>query len=118
MKTILIVEDSRVSRKQMIRGLQKEFNILEAHNGKDGLMMAISHKPDCILSDLLMPDMDGFQLLEGLKSSNVSTPVIVISSDIQDTTRKRVTSLGAFALLNKPAPMDEVKETIRKAVGE
>lgn len=103
MATILIIEDSRFTRSSIAKVLKANaYTVLEAENGAQGLAMIISCNPDIVISDLLMPEMDGFELLEALLSRNISIPVIIMSADIQDTTRRRVLELGAKTLLNKP----------------
>ena len=103
MATILIIEDSRFTRTSIARVLKNNhYEVLEAENGAVGLVMIIAHKPDFVITDLLMPEMDGFELLENLRSRGIAIPVIVMSADIQETTRKRVLDLGAKTLLNKP----------------
>ena len=103
MPTILIIEDSRFTRSSIAKALKgTEYEVLEAENGVIGLEMIIQHKPDFVISDLLMPEMDGFELLENLHAKGIAVPVIVMSADIQETTRKRVLELGAKMLLHKP----------------
>ncbi len=117
MKTVLIIEDSLISRRYIKRGIGSEYNVIEASDGEKGLVAAISQKPDCILCDLLMPVMDGFQFLENLKEKGLQIPVIIITSDIDDTIEEQCLSLGAVALLNKPVNAEEMQEAIRKALG-
>jgi CheY-like chemotaxis protein len=103
MATILIIEDSRFTRSSIAKALKAgDYEVLEADNGALGLAMIIKHSPDLIISDLLMPEMDGFELLESLRSQGIAIPVIIMSADIQETTRRRVLELGAKTLLNKP----------------
>ncbi len=103
MAKILIIEDSRFTRSSIAKALKAgRYEVLEADNGALGLAMIIKHSPDIIISDLLMPEMDGFEVLESLRSQGITIPVIIISADIQETTRRRVLELGATTLLNKP----------------
>ena len=114
MKQILICDDSRLSRK-MISDIIKplNLNIIYATNGKEAMSLISSQKVDCILLDLLMPEMDGFEVLSNLNKAGISTPVIVISSDVQDTTRQKCLSLGAFNLLNKPPKEGELIKALQ-----
>jgi CheY-like chemotaxis protein len=103
MSTILIIEDSRFTRSSIAKALTANgYEVLEAENGALGLAMILKHSPDIVISDLLMPEMDGFELLEALRSQGIAIPVIIMSADIQETTRSRVLELGARTLLNKP----------------
>ena len=103
MATILIIDDSRFTRSNIAKVLRNnQYEVLEADNGVTGLDMIIKHNPDFVITDLLMPEMDGFELLENLRSRGIAVPVIVMSADIQETTRRRILELGAKTLLNKP----------------
>ena len=114
MTKILIIEDSRFTRSSITKALKAgHYEVLEADNGALGLAMIIKHSPDIIISDLLMPEMDGFELLESLRSQGITIPVIIISADIQETTRRRVLELGATTLLNKPFRETELLEVLQ-----
>jgi twitching motility two-component system response regulator PilH len=112
--TILIIDDSRFTRSNIAKALRNNnYEVLEADNGVVGLDMIIKHKPDFVITDLLMPEMDGFELLENLRSRGIAVPVIVMSADIQETTRRRILELGAKTLLNKPFQGTTLLETLR-----
>lgn len=103
MTTILIVEDSSFQRKvikKALRSLGSEF--IEAGNGADALALATGENPDCVTLDLGLPDMSGFDLLAALRDSGVTAPVVVLSADIQTSSRARCLELGARAVLQKP----------------
>ena len=70
MKTILIIDDEADIRDILSYNLKKEgYNTLTAENGKDGIVLAKEHQPDLILLDVMMPEMDGIEVCEILKSS-------------------------------------------------
>lgn len=113
MASILTVEDSSFQRKIIIKILEKAgHETLAAENGQRGLEVLATHTPDCILCDLLMPEMDGFQFLEALKEKNIQIPVIILTSDIQDTVKQRCLDLGAKSFLNKPAQEGQILEAL------
>ena len=115
MSLILIVDDSAYSRKKARLALKNEgYELIEAKNGRDGLDKLGEHKPDCILLDLLMPDMDGFEMLEDLQSQSSSIPVLVVSADIQETTMNRVFDLGARDMLNKAYKDDDLRDKVKE----
>ena len=113
MAKILLIDDSRFTRIKLTKFLQeKNFEVIEAENGQSGIALASSEQPDCIITDLLMPEMDGYAFLEQLKKDGLEIPVLVITADIQDTTRQKVLDLGAHAVLNKPADHAELHEML------
>ena len=110
MALILMAEDAWLTRK-MIRKL------LEATNGCECLEMLAVHAPDCIILDLLMPEMDGFQVLAALRQQRFKIPAIVMTADIQETSRQRCLDLDAFAVINKPLESDILLDALQKALG-
>ncbi len=118
MANILVVDDSRLSRRFSTTPLREAgHQITEAVNGEEGLAAFKEATPDCVVSDLLMPVMDGPTFLAHLRDlSNV--PVIVLSADIQETTRDLVEQLGISRFLNKPFREDELLEAVSVALRE
>lgn len=118
MATILIVDDAAFSRRMVRKALQADgYEMLEAGNGREGLEIVSTHSPDCILTDLLMPEMDGFTFLKALQEQGLKTPAIVISADIQESARSLGFELGAAGFINKPVKEDELRNTVRKVLG-
>ncbi|MDD5285797.1 MAG: hybrid sensor histidine kinase/response regulator [Desulfuromonadaceae bacterium] len=111
---VLIVEDS-VSARKLLRITFEHYHctVFEAENGEEGLELAARHKPDIIISDALMPRMDGFQLLRMLKADPglKSIPFIFYSSTYTgDKEAELALSLGAEAFVPKPAEPEELWE--------
>lgn len=82
-KTILIVEDDKNTNLALMHVLEREgFDVLSASDGEEGLKLAIGKHPDLILLDLLMPKMDGRQMLGNLREDNDgrNIPVIVLTN--------------------------------------
>lgn len=117
MPTILIIDDSSFQRTIIKKTLKNEnYTCLEADNGRLGLEMAERESPDVIIVDLLMPDIDGIEFLKTIQEKKITTPVIVLTSDIQDATRDLCLELGARSFLNKPLRPDDLIPAIRKAL--
>jgi len=117
MVRILIIDDSLLNRRKLTSILApKDYTLIEACDGEEGLEMIHSQQPDCILTDLLMPKLDGFGLLKALRIEHNSIPIIVITADIQNTSREMCIQLGAFALLNKPPRPDQVLQAVEEAL--
>lgn len=115
MAVVLIIDDAAFSRRMLRKYLQVDgYEILEAANGKEGLETIKSHKPGCILTDLLMPEVNGFELLKQLQQEGLKIPAIIISADIQDSSRQQAMELGAVSFINKPAKEDDVRQAVRQ----
>lgn len=103
MSCILIIDDSVFQRRIVSAPLRNEgFIVHEAVNGNDGLEKIRELNPDLILLDILMPEKDGLQVLRELHEKGNVIPVVMLTSDVQDSTRAECLSLGANAFLNKP----------------
>ncbi|WP_253486552.1 response regulator [Methanocalculus alkaliphilus] len=114
MTTVLIIDDSSFQRTIIRKTLKNEgFVCIEANNGRVGLHLIEEERPDIIIVDLLMPDMDGTEFLTAIREKEIAIPVIVLTSDIQDATRENCIRLGASSFLNKPARADELIPAIR-----
>ena len=118
MALVLIIDDSAFQR-GVIRSLVRDagYETEEAENGRAGLEKIAARKPDCILTDLLMPDMGGLELLESLRELGAAIPVIIITGNIQESVRQRCLELGAAAVVNKPVRQEELLPAIEKALG-
>ncbi len=114
MACILVIDDSAFARQITAEALKAQGNdVLEAGDGLDGIEQAQKHKPDCIVLDLLMPEVTGFDVLKALKEQGLTIPVVVLSADIQETTRAECMELGAATFLKKPLHGDELAEVVQ-----
>ena len=110
---ILIIDDAKFQRGQMARLLVGlGHTVLEASNGQEGYMKLCTDGPDAVICDLLMPVMDGIAFLTMVHKHEVPTPVIVLSADVQATTREQCLGLGARAFLNKPCEVNALIEAL------
>jgi DNA-binding response OmpR family regulator len=119
-KRILVIDDE-VSFGMLVKKnleLSGDFKIEIASSGSAGISMVPVIKPHLIILDILMPDMDGFQVMEKLKKGRASSsvPVIVLSARGDDATREKVLSKGARAFLAKPIDAAVLREKIRKVL--
>jgi CheY-like chemotaxis protein len=102
-RTILVVDDSVFSRLHTKKVLQEAgYTVAEAGNGAAALATMDSQAFDCIVTDLLMPTLDGFGLLEAVQKRHAGTPVVVLTADIQTATHARCVELGASGFVQKP----------------
>lgn len=117
MAKILIIDDSWLIRQTMTGFLKKHgFEYCIAENGIDGVALAEKEKPDCIILDLLMPDLSGFEVMEQIKEKKLSMPIIIQSADIQETTQKKCYDAGIADFIQKPPKEDVVIYKIKKAI--
>jgi CheY-like chemotaxis protein len=117
MVKVLIIDDSSFQRKILTVTLNElGCEVIPAESAIEGIEKAAAHKPDILITDLLMPEHDGFFVLEQVREKNLKVPVIVLTSDIQTTTREKCTGLGAGAFLNKPLKKEELHTAIRHAL--
>ena len=118
MANVLIVDDSLMMRKFISMALSSEgYDLLEAAGGKEAIELVNTAPPDCMLLDLLMPDMVGTEVLEALKKDqHVDFPIIVMTADVQESTQTECMALGAYRVLTKPPKGDELCTTVREAM--
>lgn len=113
---ILIVEDNYDVRNYVKSILQGNYNIVEASNGKDGLLKALKTVPDLIISDVMMDGMNGFELCKAVKE-NINTshiPVVLLTAYALDEQRVTGFESGADAYIPKPFNEELLKIRIRK----
>ncbi len=119
MALILVTDDSLFQRNIIKSVLSGEgHSIIEAGNGREALISAIENEPSLILLDLLMPDMDGFKFLKHIREKKISIPVVVLTSDIQDTTKEMCMELGAAGFVNKPVEKEKLIPVINRVISE
>jgi len=115
---ILVVEDEKTLRFLIVQSLKDDgFEVYESIGGEEGLKLAKENKPDLILLDLLLPGMNGFDVLSHLKrdSSTESIPVIILSNCGQEEEVERGMKLGATDYLVKAHfTLDEIADRIKK----
>lgn len=121
-KNILIIEDDEFFRELIRKGIKPEgFVLLEAGDGEKGLEVMKEKKPDLVLLDLLLPNIDGFEVL--LKSkmdpSTSSIPVIILSNLGQREDVERGLKLGAVDyLIKSQVDIDQIISKIKNTFGE
>ena len=113
---VLIVEDTKTIANLLqvyLMGWGLEF--FDATNGVTGLQRAREVKPDLIISDVQMPEMDGFALCAAIRADPAlyATPFVLLTSLKDDASRQRGRLVGATAFLNKPIAVDDLREKVR-----
>ncbi len=115
-RSILIVEDEKEIRDLLVHYLRKEgFRPLAASDGEEGLARARTHRPDLVLLDILLPKMDGLELLRKIRSDRdiAGTPVAMLTAKGDETDRIVGLELGADDYIPKPFSPREVVARIK-----
>jgi signal transduction histidine kinase/DNA-binding response OmpR family regulator len=102
--TVLVVDDQLDVRKYICDKLAETYTVIEAKNGKEGFESAKQHIPDLVISDVMMPKMDGFELCKLLKTDDFTShvPVILLTARAEDVDKLTGLETGADAYLIKP----------------
>ncbi len=114
---ILVVDDNRMNRLKLARALKQQGHaVSEAEDGREALEMLRSHPFDLVLLDILMPEVDGFQVLREMKDDTDlrDIPVIVISGLEDMESVSKCLEMGADDFLNKPVEPAVLKDCVQK----
>ena len=113
---VLVVDDEPPIRKLLRLGLSTQgYEILDAPSGKVALEL-VAQKPDLIILDLGLPDMDGIALLRIMREKNEGVPIVVLSSRGEEAAKVQALDLGADDYVTKPFGMEELLARIRAAL--
>jgi CheY-like chemotaxis protein len=119
-QTIMIADDSRIIREIYRQRLNNEgFNVLLAEGGREAVKLLSTETPDLILLDLLMPDVDGYSLLEAIRRQArlKQVPVIVLTGTSDRVQFQKAFDLGATDfILKSTTPPDNVVKQVRQAL--
>ena len=118
--TVLIVDDNRDLLDLITESLTMlgEYTVVTAENGAEGLERAFSVQPDCMVVDIKMPDIDGYQLIRALRGDPATTamPLVILSALVQEKDRFAGMLVGADQYLAKPIKPPELVEAIQEAI--
>lgn len=117
---LLIVEDNAEIRSLLQQIFKTDYQILEAHDGIQGLQLAQKEIPDCILSDVMMPQMDGFEFTRQIKNNELTSfiPVALLTAKTSDDAHLEGLKSTADAYLTKPFNNEIVKATVNQLIAE
>jgi two-component system alkaline phosphatase synthesis response regulator PhoP len=116
-RRVLVVDDERHIVRLIQVNLEREgYQVLTAFDGKDGLQKAKSERPDLVVLDVMMPYMDGFEVLKSMKADPVTAeiPVIMLTAKAQDADVFRGWSSGVDCYLTKPFNPMELLTFVRR----
>jgi DNA-binding response OmpR family regulator/ligand-binding sensor domain-containing protein len=117
-KLILLVEDTEELRKAIKLELDKNYTVIEASNGKEGLLIALSKNPDLIITDVMMPEMNGKELCNLLKTNFKTShiPIIMLTALVDLDDKLQGLETGADAYVEKPFNIEILKITIHNLI--
>jgi CheY-like chemotaxis protein len=117
MPTVLVVDDTKFSRGRVVAALKSlDVQLDEACDGAEALARCMAELPDVVVTDLLMPNMNGLAFITALRSQGIDVPVIVVSADIQESSRVACRAHGVQAFINKPFQPEALRAEVTTAL--
>jgi two-component system chemotaxis response regulator CheY len=114
---VLLVDDSGLARRSTRRVLEQAgYDVVEAEDGLSALERFSVDKPDVVLLDLVMKGMYGLDVLARLRELDPAARVIVISADVQTSSRDMVQAAGACGFINKPVPPGQILQMVEQVM--
>jgi DNA-binding response OmpR family regulator/two-component sensor histidine kinase len=116
--TLLLVEDNEDFRFYLKDNLKQTYQIIEARNGKEGWQLALKHLPDLVVSDIMMPEMDGIELCKKIKSTQIisHTPVILLTARTNEEQKMQGFEIGADDYITKPFNFEILQSRIKNLI--
>ena len=122
MANILVIDDDvtiQMVFSQFLTSLGHE--IIQAENGKEGMSMIQEIRPDLVITDIMMPEMDGLEILMQLRSTHDAVPVIAISGGMRSLPvnfLQQAKLFGARYVFEKPVPLDVLRNAVTELLDE
>lgn len=118
MSRILVVDDSWLIRQTVTNYLKRAgHEVIIGENGTQAIEICTKNNPDCMILDLLMPDISGIDVIKAVREQKIQVPIIILTADIQITTQERCKSVGATDFLIKPPNEEHLIYKLNKALG-
>ncbi len=121
MSTILIVEDNEKNMK-LVRDIlnHQGHATLEAVTGGDGVRLAREHRPDLVLMDIQLPDIDGIAALHLIREDAAldAIPVVAVSASVMPDDQQRIVDSGFDAFITKPINLKQFRETVERFLAQ
>ncbi|HEY9501606.1 MAG TPA: response regulator [Pyrinomonadaceae bacterium] len=116
---IMVVDDSAMSRRSLKRILESSnYEVIEADDGMTALEKYFLEKPDLVMLDMLMKGMYGLDVLTKLREIDKNARVVIVSADIQNSTREMAKEAGALDFINKPFAAESVLNVVTGILSE
>jgi CheY-like chemotaxis protein len=118
---ILVIDDDAVQRALLSAIFRKQgLEVLQAANGQEGIRLARDRRPDLIVSDVNLPEMHGFAVLENLRKEPITAtiPVILITANPDEADQRRARESGASGYLPKPISISDLQALVNAEMGK
>lgn len=119
MPTILIIDDDAVQRALLNAVFRKQgLEVLVAANGQEGIRLARDRRPDVIVSDVNLPEMDGFAVLDNLRKepTTATIPIILITASPDEAEQRKARELGVSRYLPKPISISDLQAAVNAEI--
>ncbi|MCH2368335.1 MAG: response regulator transcription factor [Planctomycetes bacterium] len=114
---ILVIEDEPDLAMGLRDNLEFEgYTVFIAHNGEDGLDLAVKEQPHCVLLDIMLPGMDGFDTCHAIRKKNIRAPILMLTALSTEVDKVKGLDLGADDYITKPFNLKELMARIRAAL--
>ncbi len=115
-KKVVIVDDELYIRRLVSNALSREYTVLEASDGEEGLNVIRTWKPDLILMDVLMPNLDGYTACYEIKKDEATRaiPVVMLTGIGHELNRKLAQEMGADGYITKPFDLQDLLDTVKQ----
>jgi DNA-binding response OmpR family regulator len=124
MTKLLIVDDEPLTVDMLQTFLQiNGYETIGVYNGQDGLVMVQVEQPELLILDLMLPDIEGYEICQRIRTepeyaSFANIPVLILSARVEETSRKRAIEVGADAFLTKPVKFPELLAELNRLMAE
>ena len=121
MSVILIVEDNEKNMK-LVRDILRHagHDTIEAATGGDGVRLAVERRPDLVLMDIQLPDIDGIEALRRIRAERAADaiPVVAVSASVMPDDQQKIVASGFDAFVTKPINLKQFLETVKRFLAD
>ena len=119
MKKILIIEDVAMNRDLLVQLLEDEYELVEAADGREGLELAARERPDLVLLDITLPELDGWEVARRIRADAdlAQTPIVACTAHAMSGDEEKAYAAGCNGYLAKPIDEDELWRLIASLLG-
>jgi DNA-binding response OmpR family regulator len=118
-RRVLVIEDQEDLAALYESALNKEgFAVSKAYTGEEGVAVFEDDGADAVVMDMTLPEMHGVQTLKTIRGLNANVPVVVVTGETSDETRRQCERLGVQQYLSKPADYRDIVDALRRALAD